>query len=118
MPARKVRPGVGVVMFRCAVALFLLMISAVLLASAQASAEDTLPPGAVARLGDTRFLAGGSVERLDFSADGTHLTAVTKTPDLARRTTWNTKTWQPARAAEEVQQVGAIVRLKPNSFPD
>lgn len=87
----------------------------VLLVALPVRAADPLPPDAVARLGDTRFLAGGPVERLDFSADGRHLTAVTKSET---ETVWNTSTWAVTREANPVRPVGAVVRWKPNSFPD
>ncbi|HUR53800.1 MAG TPA: hypothetical protein VMZ71_06695 [Gemmataceae bacterium] len=92
----------------------------VVLAPGVASADEPLPPGAVARLGDTRFLAGGPVERLDFSADAKHLTAVTKSALASRTppTTWNTLTWTPTRTPEEVLQATAVVRVKPNTLPD
>ena len=86
----------------------------VVLVPTVATADEPLPPGAVARLGDTRFLASGLVERLDFSADGKHLTA------FARRTptTWNLITWQPTRTTDDVFRTTAVVRVKPNSLPD
>lgn len=83
----------------------------VVLAPGVASAAD-LPAGAVARLGDMRFQAGGPVDRLDFSADGRHLTA------LAARThtTWDTATWTPTR--DRGVRATAVVRVKPNTLPD
>jgi WD40 repeat protein len=43
----------------------------VLQAVGSVCAADVLPPGAVLRLGETRFRAGGEVRHLRFSADGT-----------------------------------------------
>ena len=78
-------------------------------------AAEPLPPGAVARLGDSRFRAGGPVERLEFSADGKHLTAYT--PDRLR-TAWDTVAWEPVRTRVDVVQIGAIVRWQSTVIPD
>lgn len=83
----------------------------VVLAPGAASAGD-LPAGAVARLGDARFVAGGPVERLDFSADGKHLTARSG----RTATTWDTATWTPTR--DDPTEAVAVVRVKPNTLPD
>lgn len=54
-----------------------------------------LPPGAVLRLGDARFRAGGPVLRLRFSADGSRLVAWAAIPNdrtRQRKTTWDAST--------------------------
>ncbi|HJZ53375.1 MAG TPA: WD40 repeat domain-containing protein, partial [Gemmataceae bacterium] len=81
-----------------------------------AAADDSLPPGALLRLGDTRFLAGGPVERLEFSADARQLTAWTRDP--RSKTVWDTMSWQPVRTRDDIQLVGAVVRWQPNAIPN
>ena len=54
---------------------------------------DDLPPGAAMRLGDSRFRAGGEVNELHFSPDGTELTSrVTIAGNRSRCTQWSVKT--------------------------
>ncbi|MBY0513536.1 MAG: hypothetical protein K2P78_06450 [Gemmataceae bacterium] len=84
-------------------------------------AADDLPPGAVLRLGDARFLAGGPVERLEFAADGRGLTAwtVPASPrDPRWKTTWDAVAWEPVRTRDDVQLAGAVVRFQPTSIPN
>jgi WD40 repeat protein len=85
------------------------------------AADDPLPPGAALRLGDTRFLVGGPVERLEFSPDAKHLTAwavPAGSREARLKTTWDAATWQPVRTTDDVQLVGAVVRWQPTSIPD
>lgn len=66
------------------------MLELALLASLFAVKSADLPPGAVLRLGDARWRAGGSVERLWFSADGKTVSALTVASDGKPRTiTWD-----------------------------
>jgi WD40 repeat protein len=84
-------------------------------------AADDLPPGASLRLGDARFLAGGAVERLEFSADARTLTAWTAPAgprDSRWKTAWDSVAWQPVRTADDVQLAGAVVRFQPTSIPN
>jgi len=77
----------------------------VLLAVATVNARD-LPPGAVLRLGDTRFRAGGPVAALQFSPDGTALSAwVTDGPSHARQIAWDAVTG--VRAALALNRLAA-----------
>jgi WD domain, G-beta repeat len=59
--------------------------AALLVAVFAANAADPLPPGAVLRLGDTRFRAGGEVRDLRFSADGRTLHAWVAEPNAKYR---------------------------------
>ena len=84
-----------------------------------AGAVEPLPPGAVMRLGDTRFRAGGPVEQLEFSADGRQLTAwAAGRRDAWLRTVWDTTAWEPVRSRADIQTVGAVVRWQPTSIGD
>lgn len=72
--------------------------SYLLLALAIASAADPLPPGAVLRLGEARFRAGGEILRLDFSADGTQLLAWVASPGGSpRQVAWDAATGRPLK---------------------
>src|ERR1700755_390504 len=90
----------------------LLFLAAVALANVAAD----LPPGAVLRLGDTRFGAVGPVAELVFSADGKQLTAWER-GDRAK-TVWDTTAWQPVRTIYDIQQVGAVIRWRPTAIGD
>jgi hypothetical protein len=60
---------------------------------------DPLPPGAVLRLGESRFRAGGEVLRLDFSADGSQLLGwVATSGGPPRQVAWDAATGRPLKA--------------------
>src|SRR5439155_6561386 len=121
MPAPMSRPGVGFAMSRRLILIAALLATGGLHPRLATAADDPLPPGAALRLGDTRFLAGGPVERLEFSPDARHLTAwavPAGSRDARLKTTWDAATWQPVRTTEDVQLVGAVVRWQPTSIPD
>ncbi len=84
--------------------------------STHARAEEPLPAGAILRLGDARFLAGGAVARLEFSADGRQLAAWTGA--VRSRTEWDTVTWEPFHTRDDILQAGAVVRFTPTNIPD
>lgn len=106
-----VPPGVGFAMLR-----FVISLVAVAMGTAALRADEPLPPGALLRLGDTRFLAGGAVARLEFSADGRQLTAWAGAAQA--KTVWDTSTWEPFRVRDDVTQTGAVARFQPTSIPD
>jgi hypothetical protein len=64
-----------------------------LLLASPVAAQD-LPPGAVARMGEVRFRAGGPVKHLALSPDGKQFTTRTGT----EQTTWDANTGLPLRA--------------------
>ncbi|MDB5312242.1 MAG: domain, G-beta repeat [Gemmataceae bacterium] len=83
------------------------------------AADPTLPPGAVLRLGDTRFRAGGPVADLLFSADGAELTSrVPVDAGVTRVTVWDVATGTPLSAATEPRRPGTRIRWRATSFPD
>jgi hypothetical protein len=60
---------------------------------------DPLPPGAVLRLGEARFRAGGEVLRLDFSPDGSQLLGWVAAPGgPPRQVAWDAATGRPLKA--------------------
>lgn len=68
-----------------------------LLTAASARAAD-LPPGAVARLGDARFRAGGAVLRLALSPDGKQFATVrSDDTGFLLLTVWDSATGRPVR---------------------
>lgn len=77
---------------------------AVLLVAGSSGAGAELPPGAVARLGDARFRAGGPVRHLVLSPDGTHFATATDT----ELTTWDAATGRPVRARDLAAPVAGL----------
>lgn len=70
----------------------------VLLCSASVARAADLPPGALARLGDDRFRAGGSVYHLALSPDGKQFATARDTSDeLLTLTVWDATTGHPLR---------------------
>lgn len=72
------------------------------LAAAPPARADDLPPGAIARLGDTRFRAGGPIHQLAMSPDGKRYAAVTggRTYGALAITEWDAITGRPIREQE------------------
>ncbi|MBN9120114.1 MAG: hypothetical protein J0I06_13270 [Planctomycetes bacterium] len=73
----------------------------VLVLFGQVAAAADLPPGALARLGDDRFRAGGAIEHLAISPDGKQF-ATTQSSGRATLilTVWDAVTGQPIRGQE------------------
>jgi len=99
---------------------FQFALTAVLLNCALGSGADpTLPDGAVLRLGDTRFRAGGAVSDLHFSADGTELTSrVALDGDRTRTTLWEVASGLPLAVTTEPRRPGARMRWSATSIPN
>lgn len=68
------------------------------LARAADPTPDPLPPGAVLRLGESRFRAAGEILRLDFAPDGAQLLAWVAPPGgPPRQVAWDAATGQPLK---------------------
>lgn len=81
--------------------------------------DEPLPPGAVRRLGDTRFRAGGEVTDLLFSSDGTELTSrVPVDRTTTRVTVWDVATGATVRVTTEPRRPGTRARWGTTIIPD
>src|SRR4051794_30324103 len=80
--------------------------------------DDRLPPGAILRLGDCRFRAGGPVIDLVFSPDGTELISRVLTTDSECLTTWDTATGTASRTSTKARAGGTLVRWANATIPD
>lgn len=79
-----------------------------------ASAADPLPPGAVRRLGDTRFRAPGEVRHLQFSADRAVLSGWVATPRGGLTpVAWDANTGVPVAAVPDRSPPEAVDRSTP-----
>lgn len=119
IPARS-QPGFRVGFDMDRRAWFIAALLAVIAAQGRLGAND-LPPGASLRLGDTRFLAGGTVERLEFTADGQRLLAWTAPAgprDSRWKTAWDFVAWEPVRSSDDVQLAGAVARFHTTTIPN
>ncbi|MBN9523601.1 hypothetical protein J0H58_34670 [bacterium] len=94
----------------------LLALLALAALAARAPAAD-LPPGAVRRLGEARFRAGGAVAELVFSADGSELVSHVPGPDGDRVTVWDAATGERLRTGVPPRTAGARVRWGASAVP-
>lgn len=77
------------------------VLSLLLVCFAQVALAADLPPGAVARLGDDRFRAGGRVAYLALSPDGKQFATVRKTGEgMMEFAVWDSATGRPLREQE------------------
>src|SRR4051812_48231784 len=71
----------------------------VLLLVAQVASPNDLPPGALVRLGDDRFRAGGEVSHLALSPDGKQFATITHAAGgILELAVWDAATGQKVRA--------------------
>lgn len=86
-------------------------------ALAPAARPADLPPGAVLRIGEARFRAGGPVAELVFSADGSELVAHVPAVGGDRVTVWDAATGELLRAGVPPRTAGVRVRWGANAIP-
>lgn len=96
-----------------------LLLCFVLPAGGLRATEPPLPSGAMLRLGDARFRAGGEVSELHFSTDGTELTSrVAVEGDRSRCALWDVKTGLAVAVTTGPRPPGTRVRWSATDIPE
>lgn len=96
----------------------LVALTVLLLSAPRFTIAADLPPGAMLRLGDTRFRAGGPVERLEFAPDAKTVTATVRADGRTERVVvWDAASGTPV-GVRQLQPVGAVIRWQPSTILD